>query len=233
MKQLQLTDQGEMGGVGPVSLDSRRVPLERKVILKFHHFGGFFIEYSANISLTGMFIKTEAPKLPGSIFIFEVWLGDEHRLVHGLGEVMWVRMEDEGSDRPSGMGIRFLKIDDESRVVVERVIAEHVEKGGEVFDLAAPGDAADVDQERRAELELVEPMSEPSIQGDMLMIDEDLLGFDRPATVADAAEEPLMPPMPRTAERSHTGLRIALLLVALAVVMGGTAYLFSADLLPF
>lgn len=233
MKQLQLTDQGEMGSVDPVSLDSRRVPLERKVILKFHHFGGFFIEYSANISLTGMFIKTEAPKLPGSIFIFEVWLGDEHRLVHGLGEVMWVRMEDDGPDRPSGMGIRFLKIDDESRVVVERVIAEHVEKGGEVFDLAANGDAANVEDERRAELELVEPMSETPMAGDLLMIDEDLLGFDRPATVADAAEEPLMPPLPRNAERSHTGLRIALLLVALAVVMGGTAYLFSADLLPF
>lgn len=233
MKQLQLTDQGEMGGVNPVSLDSRRVPLERKVILKFHHFGGFFIEYSANISLTGMFIKTEAPKLPGSIFIFEVWLGDEHRLVHGLGEVMWVRMEDDGLERPSGMGIRFLKIDNESRVVVERVIAEHVDKGGEVFDLAAAGDVADVDEKRGAELELVDPISEPPVAGDLLMIDEDLLGFDRPAGEHDAAEEPLMPSMPESAARSHTGLRIALLLVALAVVMGGTAYLFSADLLPF
>ena len=233
MKQLQLTDQGEMGGVDPVIVDSRRVPLERKVILKFHHFGGFFIEYSANISLTGMFIKTEAPKLPGSIFIFEVWLGDEHRLVHGLGEVMWVRMEEEGPDRPCGMGIRFLKIDDESRVVVERVIAEHVEKGGEVFDLAASDNATDIDLERRAELELVEPIVGPLIEDDLLKIDEDLLGFDRPVAVGESAEEPLMPPMPHDDERSHTGLRIALLLIALAVVMGGTAYLFSADLLPF
>ena len=233
MKQLQLTDPSEAGGVDPVVMESRRVPLERKVILKFHHFGGFFIEYSANISLTGMFIKTEAPKLPGSIFIFEIWLGDEHKLVHGLGEVMWVRMEEEGQDRPPGMGIRFLKIDDESRTVVERVIAEHVGKGGEVFDLTTAGPAVDDSDERRAELELVEPVSASSAQGELLMIDEDLLGFDRQVAGSDDGEVSASPPPTVEVDRRGSGLRIALLLIALAALMGGTAYLFSADLLPF
>ncbi len=70
---------------------SNRAPLERKVILKFHDFGGFSIEYSANVSTSGMFVKTTSPKPVGSIFIFEIWLGDERKLVHGLGEVIWVR----------------------------------------------------------------------------------------------------------------------------------------------
>lgn len=231
MKQLQLEDQGAAASADPAVMESKRVPLERKVILKFHHFGGFFIEYSANISLTGMFIKTEAPKLPGSIFIFEIWLGDEHRLVHGLGEVMWVRMEDQGTDRPSGMGVRFLKIDDESLAVVERVVSEHVEKGGEVFDLGSTGtDRASTDG-RRAELELVDSAVSAPVQGDLLSVDEDLLGFDPPAE--DATEIPSIAPPQPEAPQSHSGLRIALLLIALAAAMGGTAYLFSADLLPF
>ena len=230
MKQLQLTEQVEIGGVDPAIMESRRVPLERKVILKFHHFGGFFIEYSANISMTGMFIKTEAPKLPGSVFIFEIWLGDEHKLVHGLGEVMWVRMEDEGQDRPAGMGVRYLKIDEESRAVVERVIAEHLDKGGAVFDLNATG-STNEPEDLRAELELVDPAETPPAQGDLLLIDEDLLGFDRPTGETEDSVDPSAPSV--KGERSYSALRIALVLIALAAVMGGTAYLFSADLLPF
>ena len=209
------------------------MPLERKVILKFHHFGGFFIEYSANVSLTGMFIKTDSPKPPGSVFIFEIWLGEEHKLVHGVGEVVWVRHEDEGAGRPAGMGIRYIKIDEKSRAVVQRVIAEHVEKGGEVFDLAAAGpekgfiDETEIDQ--RPDLSLVDAGSQPVSRADLLDLDEDLLGFDR--TPVDESIEPV----PLHAEMPHhgRGLRVALLLVFLGLLMGGAAYLFSAELLPF
>lgn len=65
MKQMQLQDQAPETEPRPSVMDSRRVPLERKVILKFHHFGGFFVEYSANVSLTGMFIRTDSAKPPG------------------------------------------------------------------------------------------------------------------------------------------------------------------------
>ncbi len=70
---------------------SLRIPLETTVILKYAHFGGFFVECSANISQTGIFIKTDSPRSPGSVFIFEIWLGDRFKLVHGVGEVVWVR----------------------------------------------------------------------------------------------------------------------------------------------
>jgi uncharacterized protein (TIGR02266 family) len=162
--------------------NSKRVPLERKVILKFHHFGGFFIEYSANVSQTGMFIKTDAPKPPGSVFIFEIWLGDENKLVHGVGEVVWIRSEDDGADRPAGMGIRYLKIDDESRVVVQRVIREQIEKGGKVFDLAQAGPGigseGDAETERRSELSLVDSGSRPVPQSGQLVLDKNLLDSD-------------------------------------------------------
>lgn len=233
MSQMQLQNQDPVEGVNASVMESRRVPLERKVILKFHHFGGFFIEYSANVSLTGMFIKTDSPKPPGSIFIFEVWLGDDYKLVHGVGEVVWVRNEDESTSRPAGMGIRYLKIDAESRAVVERVIAEHLEMGGEVFDLRL--DQLQISQDdgegsdRRAELSLVDTGSRPISQSDLLILDEDLLGFDSPI-----AEEPTQPlQVPPDTSSPWRGLRVAVMLLVLGAVMGGAAYLFSADLLPF
>lgn len=126
----------------PESPESRRIPLETKVVLKFNHFGGFFIEYSANLSQTGVFIRTDAPRPAGSVFIFEIWLGDEFKLVHGIGEVVWTRERAEGDAHPAGMGVRYLKLGGDSREIIGRVIEEHVAKGGEVFDLWTEGDAA-------------------------------------------------------------------------------------------
>lgn len=120
-----------------VKLESKRVPVDSQVVLKFDHFGGFFIDYAANLSLKGIFIKTDDPKPAGSIFIFEIWLGDERRLVHGIGEVVWARGAEEGINRPAGMGIRYLKLDDESRQVIHRVVEEQLAKGGAVFDFEA------------------------------------------------------------------------------------------------
>jgi uncharacterized protein (TIGR02266 family) len=122
MAQTQLQDSEPSDSLNQMPPQSKRVPLVSKVILKFHHYGGFFIEYSANISQTGMFIKTTQPKPAGSVFIFEIWLGEKYKLVHGLGEVVWAREEADGPDRPPGMGVRYLKLDKDSREVIQRVV---------------------------------------------------------------------------------------------------------------
>jgi uncharacterized protein (TIGR02266 family) len=235
MKPLELEQSESVEGLDAAAFESRRVPLERKVILKFHHFGGFFIEYSANISLTGMFIKTDAPKAPGSVFIFEIWLGDEYKLVHGLGEVVWVRDDDEGLERPSGMGVRFLKIDAESRSVIERIVAEHLQRGGQVFDLGAvsrPSVLMREDNHREGPESAASEGRPPGRlesaagSGELLVLDEDELGL---ALSLDASTETSPPPVePR---RPRRRFRIAALLAALAAAMGGLAYLFSAGLL--
>ena len=51
-----------------VDLERRRVPLERKISLKFKEFRGFITEYSQNLSMGGMFIRTTSPKPVGTIF---------------------------------------------------------------------------------------------------------------------------------------------------------------------
>ncbi len=119
-----------------IPFESRRVPLERRITLKFQHRDGFINEYAANISLKGMFISAWVPEPPASVFLFEVQLADRQRLIHGVGEVVWVREQDEGPDRPAGMGVRFLKLDDDSRAVISGMVAAHVGRGGTPFDPA-------------------------------------------------------------------------------------------------
>ena len=123
-----------------IPFESRRVPLERRITLKFQHREGFVNEYAANVSLRGMFITAWVPEPRGSVFLFEVQVADRQRLIHGVGEVVWVREAEESPDRPSGMGIRFLKLDDASREVIDGMVEAHVRLGGTPFDPAVPPD---------------------------------------------------------------------------------------------
>ncbi|HEV8241392.1 MAG TPA: TIGR02266 family protein, partial [Thermoanaerobaculia bacterium] len=120
-------------------LERRRVPLERKISLKFKEFRGFITEYSANLSMGGMFIRTTSPKPIGTIFDFELSLTDDFKLVQGIGEVLWVRDADDGPERPSGMGVRFLDLSSESRRLIQRIVEEQVAHGGTPFELEPPG----------------------------------------------------------------------------------------------
>lgn len=114
---------------------SRRVPLEREVVLEFEHFSSFISEYSANISRGGMFIKTDRPHLPETLFRFEVRLADDAPLIAGLAKVLWVRQVAQGADRPSGMGVRFLQLEVKGRDLIDQIVRKHVARGGRPFDL--------------------------------------------------------------------------------------------------
>ncbi len=96
----------------------------------FNQFGDFQVENSANISESGIFIKSKKPRPPGSVFMFATWLGEEFRLVHGVGEVVWVRKRPEGPERPSGMGVRYLKTDRSSQDLIGRLIDARLPRGG-------------------------------------------------------------------------------------------------------
>lgn len=118
-----------------VPFESKRVPLERTIILKFERFSGFIKEYSANISMGGMFVRTNNFKPTGSQFDFAFKLSDDFSLIQGRGEVAWVREEDEGPDNPAGMGIRFKDLDWESRKLIFRLVDQFIQDGGVPFDV--------------------------------------------------------------------------------------------------
>lgn len=92
-----------------------RKPLSILVQYRFNTFEDFLAEYSLNISLGGIFIRTEAPRDEGSIVYLQFSLTDGSRLIEGMGKV--VRVNPPGS-RHTGMGIEFLNFDDESMALI-------------------------------------------------------------------------------------------------------------------
>ncbi len=192
-----------------IPFESQRVPLERRITLKFQHRDGFVNEYAANISLKGMFITAWVPEPCGAVFLFEVQVADRQRLIHGVGEVVWVREAEESPERPSGMGVRFLKLDEASRRVINGMVEGHVRRGGTPFDPA------------------IRPEGTVGVEG---LLDggagsrrgaQDPVGKgDRLATVV---LDPRLHPLEGRAMARRRGRGVALLWLALIALLGGAA----------
>lgn len=123
-------------------ISAPRIALERKISLRFPHFQGFLTEYCSNVSITGIFIQSREPRSPGEILDFEFNLIDGLQLIRGTGEVVWSRLTDEGPELPAGMGIRFLRLDAESRRLIRWAVEKQIAAGGKPFDLDAYHSAA-------------------------------------------------------------------------------------------
>lgn len=94
-----------------------------------------FIEHhSYDVSRGGVFIKTPSPFPPGTLLKFEVKIADDQRVMQGVGRVVWKRDISGGKDEPTGMGIKFIKLDDASRAVIERLVASRGDDTMSAYD---------------------------------------------------------------------------------------------------
>lgn len=193
-----------------IPFESQRVPLERRITLKFQHRDGFVNEYAANVSLKGMFITAWVPEPCGSVFLFEVQVADRQRLIHGVGEVVWAREAEESPERPSGMGIRFLKLDDASRKVINGMVETHVRQGGTPFDpTVLPDGVVTVD-------DLFVDGGEPAAMPDETAAQDDRVG----TLVLDPRLHPL-----EGRAMARRGKGMAILWATLLALLGGLALL--------
>ena len=114
----------------------KRTLLSLKIRYKSATLEDFIERYSNDISRGGVFIKAKKPLAVGTLLKFEFILRDQSTLIHGVGRVVWRR--DEGdAQAPAGMGIKFIKMDHESRAVVQ-CIAENRRHPG-VFEQGKDG----------------------------------------------------------------------------------------------
>lgn len=96
----------------------RRVPIKMRVDYKCED--NFVIEYSTNISESGIFIKSTTPQPVGTKveLTFSPYDKNDGDEIRAHGEVIWVneykRDEDEKNQNP-GMGIKFIHLSDKSR----------------------------------------------------------------------------------------------------------------------
>lgn len=101
--------------------------------------GEFIEHHSYDVSRGGMFIKTPSPFPAGTLLKFEVKIAEEQRLMQGVGRVVWKREGDQaGENAPPGMGIKFIKIDEASHAVIERLVENRGHGGPSAFEQSSP-----------------------------------------------------------------------------------------------
>ena len=100
----------------------RRVPMETTVRLRYRDLETMVERCSANISLGGMFIESEEPLEAGSTFSFELTLDDGRHVISGEATVEWQRDSGDSDGRPPGMGVRFIRLDEQSPAVIFSVL---------------------------------------------------------------------------------------------------------------
>lgn len=96
-----------------------RVPLNVLVQYRFDTFDDFSAEYAEDLSMGGILIRTDDVRPVGTHVYLQFTLQAGRRLVEALGKVMRVVPGDEG-----GMGIMFVNLDDDSRELLAKIIAE-------------------------------------------------------------------------------------------------------------
>ena len=143
----------------------KRTLLSLKIRYKSATLEDFIERYSSDISRGGVFIKAKKPLAVGTLLKFEFILQDQSTLIHGVGRVVWRREGAESDpDNPSGMGIKFIKMDPESRSIVQRIAEDRGHPG--VFEQGkdgvglTPALASDADELAEADRTKVRHVSE-------------------------------------------------------------------------
>lgn len=77
-----------------------------------------------DISVGGMFIASSAPCETGTLLKFECVVDSEPKPIKGVGRVVWQRANSGERDRPSGMGLKFIKLEPGTAEIIERLIRE-------------------------------------------------------------------------------------------------------------
>jgi uncharacterized protein (TIGR02266 family) len=82
----------------------------------------FYAGFAENLSAGGVFIATHKLKPVGSAIELTINLPDGVQL-RATGEVRWIRVFNEQSDTPPGMGVRFNDLADASVALIQSFLA--------------------------------------------------------------------------------------------------------------
>ncbi len=107
-----------------------RVPLQLLIQYRFDSLEDFLSEYSTDISIGGMFIRTEDVREEGSLIYLQFYLRDGAKLIEGLGRVVRVNRPGECGDLPPGMGIEFVNFDEESQELIRWIVERNISGAG-------------------------------------------------------------------------------------------------------
>ena len=104
-------------------VDRRRFPrvrLNMLVQFRVDSYEDFLKEYATDLGVGGMFVHTDTPREHGSMIYFQFMIRGGRSIIQGLGRV--VHVNPSGGQHPSGMGIEFVSLDDDTQAVIQEII---------------------------------------------------------------------------------------------------------------
>jgi CRP/FNR family transcriptional regulator, cyclic AMP receptor protein len=99
-----------------------RIPKALSLIFKDRN--AFIRAYTGDVSVGGLFIKTENPLPPGHIFHLKLQIPDVVDPLEIKCEVMWARKREDTTtiDKPPGMGVKFTEIAEKDYAFLKKYI---------------------------------------------------------------------------------------------------------------
>src|SRR3954469_9971513 len=192
-----------------MSQDTRKDPrakvLTMTVRYKSATLDEFIEHHSYDVSRGGMFIKTPSPFPPGPLLKFEVKIAADQKVIQGVGRVVWKREHETTADaRPAGMGVKFIKIDDASRKVIDTLVESRgdvtsaYEAGGGDTGQAPAAAAITSTGAVKAPGAAAEAPKAPNLRKATMIGLGSMNASPRPAAVAPPAEKPAATFFPET-----------------------------------
>jgi uncharacterized protein (TIGR02266 family) len=95
-----------------------------RIRLRFASFDALIDKFAPNVTRGGVFIASRTPLPIGSTFAFEIQLAGGEVALAGDGKVTWVKAFDPAApQKPHGMGVQFLRLDNPSRDLLNKILA--------------------------------------------------------------------------------------------------------------
>ena len=113
---LEVPAQSGLAQSAPQRRGKPRYLVDLDVSLGSDH--NFYAGFAENLSATGVFVATHRLRPIGETIEICIHLPDGAE-VRGLGQVRWVRLYDETTATPPGMGVHFIDLDPEAMRAVE------------------------------------------------------------------------------------------------------------------
>jgi type IV pilus assembly protein PilZ len=110
-------DTGESGSDRRIAY---RLPM--RVLVEYECAEDFLVDYTSNVSVGGIFIKTDHPLELGSRFRLRFRLPGMARPIDTYGVVCWAQRPEESKLMVAGMGVAFEELSDQDVREVEALI---------------------------------------------------------------------------------------------------------------
>jgi hypothetical protein len=97
-------------------------------------------EGCCDVSVGGMFIQSPDPAAPGTLLKLECEADKDGNRIRGVARVVWLRRE-ANEYGPSGMGVKFVKLETGSKEIITRIVEQLAAAGVEAQSISSAPEA--------------------------------------------------------------------------------------------